>query len=192
MLEVEPKEIAYEIDGNDRFVHVNKEWDQVAHVNHASELLGHVIVQHSLWDFIVDRETRMIYGMMLERVRKFLETISFSYRCDTPTQRRFMQMELQPRENDSVRFVSQVVRKEDRPYTPLLDPLVVRSKEFITICSWCKQVELADGRWVEVEEAVEAMKLFHAVELPQLSHGMCASCADSFRQQLGRTTIKSH
>jgi hypothetical protein len=41
-----------------------------------------------------------------------------------------------------------------------------------------------DQSWVEVEVAVEQLRLFGEIILPQLSHGICADCLKDFMKQI--------
>jgi hypothetical protein len=174
-------DIIYVIDEQDRLVLVNEQWMAFAQANQAEKLDSSLILHRSLWDFVVDRETRLIYDMMFHRVREGAEKLEFQYRCDTPTQRRLMQMTLSPQGRAGIRFISHVLREEDRPPVLLLDPTQARSNEFLTICGWCKKIELPDGSWAEVESAIQVLQLFDAPLLPQLSHGICPECLVSFR-----------
>jgi Fe2+ or Zn2+ uptake regulation protein len=51
-----------------------------------------------------------------------------------------------------------------------------RTDNLLTICSWCNKIETGNGKWQEVEEAVESLGLFELETLPLISHGMCDSC----------------
>jgi hypothetical protein len=73
--------------------------------------------------------------------------------------------------------VSHVVREESRATVRLLDPVHPRTGEALLACSWCRKVYVA-GRWVEVEYAVEMLRLFERTELPPLTHGICPACAE--------------
>ena len=44
------------------------------------------------------------------------------------------------------------------------------------MCSWCRRVNLG-SEGVEVEEAVERLRLFELESLPQISHGCCEPCS---------------
>ena len=180
--------VIYEIDGNDCLVAVNEAWAVAAREGQAEFLIQDAVLQHSLWDFVRDRETRMIYDMLFLKVRGLQTFLDFEYRCDTPYQRRLMQMELHAGDDDHICLINTILRQEERPYTRLLDPMAVRSDEFLNICSWCKQVELATlGIWVEIEEAVQHFRLFDSPVLPQLSHGICPDCRVHFMDK-GRAT----
>jgi hypothetical protein len=40
------------------------------------------------------------------------------------------------------------------------------------------------GGWVEVEEAVRELWLFERTQLPQITHGVCPDCQESFELTL--------
>jgi hypothetical protein len=44
------------------------------------------------------------------------------------------------------------------------------------MCSWCKQVRLAEAVWVEVEEALVQLGLLELESLPQITLGACQAC----------------
>ena len=85
------------------------------------------------------------------------------------------------RDHGHILVTNWLERVEARPPMPLLEPAAARSEEYVTVCSWCKKVELPGATWVEVEEAVEHLRLFDRAVLPQLTHGICPTCLESFR-----------
>jgi hypothetical protein len=68
----------------------------------------------------------------------------------------------------------------------LFDDTLGRSGEFVTVCSWCKRVEVAAGRWQEVEEAVVTLDIFDLLPLPSLTHGVCDACRQMLESELAR------
>lgn len=139
---------------------------------------------------ITDLSLRELYRMILTRVRETGQTLTFNLRCDTAELRRLSFVRIDRVRRDG-RDLLEVVNGmlDERPHAmrlALLDPAVPHTPEFLTICSWCKQVKLADGRWVEVEEAMHALHLFQQPELPGLSHGMCPACAEQVRADFAR------
>jgi hypothetical protein len=175
------KDVVYVIDDQDRLVCVNENWEQFASQNLGEELLPSSILNQSIWQSVVDRDTRLIYEELFSRVREHGEKLRFAYRCDTPTLRRFMELQLHPLAENQIQIVSRVLRVEERAYTALLDPLSERSQAFIDICGWCKRVHVSEDRWVEVEEAIQVLGLFDAPTMPHLSHGICPDCLVDFR-----------
>jgi hypothetical protein len=95
-----------------------------------------------------------------------------------------MEMEIFPLNHELIGFRSCILKEEPREPVALLDPVAVRSDELVKICSWCKRVQLDHSEWVEVEEAVARLGLFHANQLPGLTHGMCPSCYEDYVNKL--------
>ena len=178
--------ITYHIDQNDHIIYISDEWQPFADRNKAEELTKGCVLNRSIYDFISDKESRHIYELTFSRCRKNNSHIHLPFRCDAPHTRRFMRMDISALEDNAIRITSCIEREEARDPVALLDKEQDRSSEFVTICSWCKKVRLEEQHWVEVEEAVTQMKLFEAISLPQLSHGMCESCHHDQMQALKR------
>jgi hypothetical protein len=104
--------VSYQIDSHDDVRSVSDSWTVFAVSNGASHLAAHV-VGHSLWEFVSDVTTRQVYLDLLARVRGG-RTVTFSYRCDSPSLRRFMRMTMTPRAQNWVGFDSLTLRTESR------------------------------------------------------------------------------
>jgi hypothetical protein len=52
------------------------------------------------------------------------------------------------------------------------------------MCGWCKRVDVS-ARWLEVEAAVEALRLFDEETLPRISHGICPECESHLLDAFG-------
>lgn len=174
----------YLVDEENRILDVDDAWLRFAVENDAPELDREAVLGEPLWQFIGDAETRLIYEALLARVREGQRRVSVPFRCDSPAVRRFMEMEIVPAGERQIALTGHLLRREERAPVPLLDPTVARSDELISVCSWCKKVELSPVEWVEVEEAVTRLDLFARVPLPGISHGICPSCSERFHSGL--------
>lgn len=139
---------------------------------------------------ISDLSLRELYRMIISRVRETGQTLTFHLRCDTAELRRLSFVRIGRGRHDG-RDCLEVVNGtlDERPHATrlaLLDPAVPHSPDFLTICSWCKQVKLAGDRWVEVEQAMHELHLFQQPTLPGLTHGMCPACAERLRAEFAR------
>lgn len=160
-------------------------WDEFARANAAAGLSVQTVLGRDLDDFVAGPETRLVYRALSERIRQTGEPARFTYRCDGPTCRRFMEMRLDLAAPDVVRFRSRVLREEARDAQPLLDVRTKRSDDLLTMCSWCKRMKIEGSDWVEVEDYVERTKLMEAEILPRLSHGMCPACEAELEPLIG-------
>ena len=168
----------YTIDDNDYILHVNNDkWDEFYKDNSIDDTcISKGISKKSLWDFIDDFETRHLYENILENVRKYKRQVTLPFRCDSPRQRRFLNLTIKPLENNHVEFISKIEKVENRDYVKLMDNNREFSEEFLTVCSMCKKVKIEEFLWEEVETAVSILKLFEKDKLPMLTHGLCPYC----------------
>lgn len=82
-------DVRYWLDQRDRIVYVNQAWDRFAERNNGGDCLGEKVVGRSLWHYISDVATTVLYHQVLDRVRQSYE-VSFALRCDGPERRRFL------------------------------------------------------------------------------------------------------
>lgn len=168
--------VGYRIDRQDRIQAVDPAWAAFARANGAPDLADDVLGR-SLWEFITDRTTVHLYRLLLARCRTG-GRITVPFRCDAPHRRRFMELELIPGEDDAIDLRSRLVAQEERPLVALLRAEGGASPEPdatpVVMCGWCKRLPVGE-RWVEVEEAVEELKLFSKQGIA-LSHGICPEC----------------
>lgn len=177
--EVDP--IVYWIDGADTITSVNEAWARFATANGRPELGGSA-TGSSLWAHVIGTEVNLLWHGVLERVRAG-NTISIPYRCDSPSERRFLNMLLRSHPDGAVEFISETRWVEARPYISLLEPLRDdETSELIRSCSWCRRF-FVDG-WVEVEEAISRLDLLDG-QTPQVTHGMCPDCERAVRLAQG-------
>jgi hypothetical protein len=177
--------VLYEIDHADRIVRVNAAWSDVADAVAVPGLRAPHVIGRSLWDFVGDATTRQLYAAMLARARRGAPPLTFSFRCDTPTQRRLMDMRITGLGAGGVSFEVRELEVQERPPVALLGTTTPRHG-LIRMCSWCKRIPLATGEWVEVEEAMQVLDILDAVPLPAISHGMCPACFRSVSDALER------
>lgn len=174
----------YFVDAEDRITHVTPGWQAFARENAAGERLSaDRVIDRPLFDFIGDSETRLLYGIILRRVREGGSPITVPFRCDGPEVRRFMELRIRHAGHGALHFSGRLLREERRPAVAILDAEAERSREIVQMCGWCKQVKIGDA-WVEVEQAVADLNLFDDLPLPRLSHGMCPACDLRLRAEL--------
>jgi hypothetical protein len=185
MPEGEPRTIVHRVDGDDVLRYVDDAWVEFALENDAPKLTRERVLGRSLYDFIQGSDVRHVTALLLGRVRSHQTTVNVPVRCDSPTMRRFIDLALVPMHAVTVEFRSRIEREETRDAVELLDETIDRSEEFVRICSWCKRVLVEDRGWQEIEVAVEALDLFDATPLPQLTHGICETCLASLQSARG-------
>lgn len=169
-------DLLYQLTSGDEISAVNGAWISSA----PSQMLG-----RPLWDFIADKETRHIYRLLHHRVRTTGAPVRIMFRCDTPSLRRLLELEISAGAAQGLTYRVRSVEEQTRAPAPLLDPRLPRGEAFVTICSWCKRVAAPPLGWLEVEQAVAELSLFAEPKLPQLTHGVCEECARRLNDTIG-------
>ena len=169
----------YRIDTDDRLAEFNDAWLAFAEANEGQALHPSSALGRSLWEFLADDTTIHLYQVMVQRLRDGGPPIRFRFRCDAPRTRRLLAMEITAEDRGSVRFSVTSSFEESRPPVALLEPAHSREKRLLTMCGWCKRVRLPADRWVEIEKAVEELRLFEGVPMPTVTHGMCPPCYEA-------------
>lgn len=178
--------VVYTVDASDQIIRVNDAWTSFASHNDGEALLPQHIIGKSLWDYLTDDSTRQIYRRLVSRVRGGAGPAQFAFRCDSPSARRLLEMNIVADADDSVTFVVDPLIIEDRAPVLLLDPHATRSQAIVRLCAWCKRLPGADGRWMEVEEGLSTLGVFESHPMPTISHGICEECQSALLRSLDR------
>ncbi|MGE0709112.1 MAG: hypothetical protein AB7N76_00460 [Planctomycetota bacterium] len=169
----EDRTTAYRLDAKDRIVWFDEGFSRFAAQNGDPDLPNRVL-DTPLWDHVDGQGVGSVTMAVLQRARH-AGPLSFPYRCDSPTLRRFMRMTVAPRGDDSLELCSTILRTEPREPVPI--PLGGRDLPgpLLTICAWCRRVQTPGG-WLEPEEAIGALDLLTSDVAPRVTHGMCDGC----------------
>ena len=46
----------------------------------------------------------------------------------------------------------------------------------VKLCAWCKQAQISDDDWRDIEHAIHRIRAFDADRPPMVTHGMCPDC----------------
>ncbi len=171
--------VTYRIDSTDRLTHLNAAWSAFADANAGGALHPDRVIGRSLWDFLTDHTTKQLYHDMVQRVRRDGLPIRFRFRCDAPTCKRLLAMEIVKDDIEGVQFTVNSILDEKRRSALPPTRIASVSHTFLTICGWCKRVPLPSGTWGDIEEAIDAMGMFQAELEPWLTHGICPACYDA-------------
>ena len=167
----------YKINSDDQIVFVSDDWDVFAVDNDGDAIVSSRVIGRSLWRFITDVTTRKLYQQVLVRARAG-HPIRFTYRCDSPTHRRFMEMVVTQHDDGLVEFATRALLDEVRPAVTLLDAHAARSHDLVRVCGWCNKVSVNDV-WKEVEHAIAQLGMLDRSPVPKLNHGICEVCYET-------------
>ncbi|MEZ5501851.1 MAG: hypothetical protein R3E50_04035 [Halioglobus sp.] len=174
--------IRYRVNAQDVVVEINGAWKDFAVENDQPSLGASLVLGRPIWQFIAGMELRHLYELVVARVRQKGESVTLPFRCDAPDSRRYMEMSIRPLPDNGVEYETRLLRLEQRPVAGLLAAGNERSESLLAICSWCKRVQVTEGEWVEVEEAVSRLDLFQRDLLPPITHGICPDCRATLMQ----------
>jgi hypothetical protein len=171
----------YELDCEDQIRSVNASWCAFARENGAEHLIEEV-VGTSIWAWVAGAEARHVYQLLFSRIRKARASTRVPFRCDSPDFRRFMELTISALPDDGLLCTAELKRAERRLPVPLLDCRISHSEALVAMCSWCKRVRADPGSWLEIEEAVSALRLLEDAP-PGITHTMCPDCEALFYPQ---------
>src|SRR6185436_13937110 len=126
-------EILYRLDDRDEIVFVNDDWSVFANANDGEHLIPSQVIGRSLWDFITDSTTRQLYRYVVKRVRQG-RAIEFTFRCDSPSCQRLLQMRVARCVNGELEFRTRSLSQQPRETQSLVEPGQARSHERVPAC----------------------------------------------------------
>ncbi len=151
-------ENTYWIDRSDRIIDVSPGWDQFAHRNNGERAVSGEVVGRSLWDFVTGEMTRGWLRTLfnLSRLNKF--EVDRPYRCDSPDEKRYMVMHIQPIGGGTLSVSHRILQA--RPSWPLIhfDFALNDDQPRHQRCSICNRLQV-DGRWAEPTDHYYAGKI---------------------------------
>ncbi len=178
-------ELHYRLDAKDHILSVGRGWESFARENDAEDLERDDIVGQPLWRFIRGAEVQSIYRAVFEAVRARGSTVSLPMRCDSPSQRRYMQLRVEPGPDGELEICSRLERTASRVYLAVLDVALPRRLPQVEICSFCKRLFVRGRGWLEADEAVGQLGAFTADEPPRLVESVCEDCVVTCVERLG-------
>lgn len=166
----------YTVDQHDVITSVCPLWLAFARENGAPQLSREAVVGHSLCEFIEGAETKQLYQTALQRVRDSHTASVFPFRCDSPTLRRYMRLELTPEAEGGIQLDSVLERVEQTSQFNLLEPTFPRSQQMLTLCSCCKRILVETCGWLELDNVAVRLQLFDQNRVPRLRNSVCPDC----------------
>ncbi len=166
----------YAVDASDRIVSVSQLWLAFARENGAPELSEQAVIGRSLWDFIAGDETTRLYRAIFQRVRSTTPRVVVPFRCDSPTLRRHMRLEIHRGPDDGIRLDGVLEQVELTEQLNVLDPIFPRSDNLLTMCSCCKRAMIEPVGWLEIEQAAARLHLFEQDQAPRIRQTICPAC----------------
>lgn len=175
----------YTIDAQNRIVFANAAWIEFMRGEPGTRQPGsdeftiRSVIGRSVRDFTEGTQVRQLWDILYERVRAVGAPVFVPMRCDTPSLRRLIDLELHPLGERSIRHVCECVWSEARPAVALLDPAYPRNDRRLLSCAWCSRIQVRIGTWEEIEDAQRTLRIEATETLPALEKGVCTTCKQS-------------
>jgi len=167
----------YTIDGNDTIVSISDNWHAFAEDNAwDGPVRPRDVVGHSLWRFIQGPEVQRLYQAIFSRVRNGHPCRALPFRCDSPVERRYLELNVEARPAGHLHLRSTIVLTERRHPVKVLESRISRSSLLLKLCSVCKKMRVSPEHWAEIDQGMVYLRIFEANRMPQLSHDLCNPC----------------
>lgn len=178
--------VTWSIDRDGNIEAVGAGWARFAEANQGQGLLPPGILGRRLLDHFDGVEVRTVLVELFRRVRERGGPVTIPFRCDSPSELRELSLTISPRPDGGLDFESRTRAVVTRAVPALLlDPGVERSVRLVTVCAWCKRVEVpggeeigaahARGSWLDLDEALGLLPILD-VPVPRVTHGICPPC----------------
>lgn len=177
------------VDKLNRIISVDDEcWLEQAKLGNAEEALQlKNVLNNFLSDFIRDDNTTMYIEAVISLCRLRNETIYREYRCDSPTHKRFMELELIPKEYGHIEMVHYLIREE--PFDDEVNIIDMateqdntetakssnKPRKYYLRCSMCNSLMPPDStEWMEPGELIK-----HSDGPFRVIHTICDKCSST-------------
>jgi hypothetical protein len=179
--------ICYWLDLSDVIVDIGPGWEQFARENNAQQLEPGKVIGRNLIDFVAGDVTKMYVRTILQSARLIRRPMVRAYRCDSPEQRRFMEMRLTMQDNGLLKWEHRLIRTEDMQRRMDFRPAAGLHAAKCTVrCSMCNRLKSASG-WYEPDQVPLPRHLEDGGSIPVI-YGVCPDCqAIPLRQISGRS-----
>ncbi len=164
----------YRIDEDDVIMDIGGQWDEFARDNGGGQILKPQVLGTRLYQHIKGETCRTYVWTMLDAVRKLEKPIVRSYRCDSPTCKRFMTMRIVPESRNKLLLEHRLVSTQpfERTLRFACAPDSVHTR--VTRCSMCNRLQI-DGAWGE-PELVLAHAAKSVTDATLVIYSVCMDC----------------
>ena len=177
--------ICYWLDISDVIVDIGAGWTEFALENNAPELEVRKVIGRNVIDFVSGDVTKMYVRTILQSARLMRRPMHRSYRCDSPDQRRFMEMRLTMEDNGLLRWEHRMVRSENMQRRMDFRPAAgLHAAKCVVRCSMCNRLKSPAG-WSEPDIGPQPPTLGDGT-IPVI-YGICPECLALPRKSASRT-----
>ncbi|NMC67331.1 MAG: hypothetical protein GYA61_03800 [Spirochaetales bacterium] len=132
------------------------------------------------FDFADDLTLIKILKDIFKKVREKRKIFITTYRCDNEKNMRLFELEIIPLNNGILKLIHKLIKETNRSIE--LD-LEKRSSELFYLCAWCNRIKVGDN-FIEIDDAVNKLKMLEYNYLPKFSHCMCEECKEKLLNEM--------
>lgn len=162
------------VDRHNVIVSVNAAWDDFARDNQGAHLEHGSVLGLNLLDAVSGRVSRNFTLAVLESARQRERAVSYDYRCDSPSLRRYMRAHVRADEDGAVHYAHEHLYSETFPQRVAFTTAAQRGRDTVLRCSLCNHVRMA-GLWRVPECAA-------GDEPCAVVYGVCPSCEQMLKE----------
>lgn len=168
-------ELALVVNRDDQIMSVSSNWDERAqNQGGGAQLFAQALIGQALSRFIRSDNTRMYIEACLKVCRLKQQVLFRPYRCDSPTHKRFMEMQLSPLAEGAVEM-KHFLLKEEAFEQPLRLETVASAEPgsgyAYVRCSMCNRLKpRGQSQWLEPQRCV------HQPQPLRVIYSVCPAC----------------
>ena len=165
-------ETTYKIDKSNRIIEVSSGWDQFASENGGQGAASEEVLGYNLATFISGDSTLMWMMALIGSVRLHKRTATKFYRCDSPSEKRYMKMTVMPAEQGELVISNKLLRVEKMKKTVTIK---YDDQSAIERCSVCNKIYV-EHIWLEPDDAIVLGYLNNENNL-HVIYSVCNTCS---------------
>jgi hypothetical protein len=166
----------YCIDADDCISAVGGQWNAFAEANGGEKAVADRVTGTSLYDHVHGDVSRMYVRSVFAAVRTLARPAVRAYRCDSPRQKRHMEMRITPGADGSLRVEHRILRVEALPIAVRF--VVGGTGRPCVRCSMCCRIKTG-ATW---QDEIDHFARDQRTEVPVV-YGVCPTCLAGIRRQ---------
>ena len=179
-------QIRYTIDGADIITSTGGAFDVFAAANDAPELQ---VVGRPIWEFLGTEIMNTVYKNLFAAVRSSSKPVNITFRCDSKDTLRFMNMHIQPEQQNALLITSSTMKTVPRARILASEILYRGVKDGLPMCSHCNKIYVdALEAWLEIDAAVAAGLISDNLSV---SFDLCQECQKTFKSTTAQLSCQA-
>lgn len=139
---------------------------------HGSDFDFDTLLNKDFFKFLSLPELRILFRAIFKEVRGKDKVFETFYRCDSLQSKRKYRLRISHQDS---KIIMEHFLEEETP----LDKAVkfnTKGELYLKMCSWCNKIYVSSKGYVELEDAIQRLKLMEYESLPKITHEICQEC----------------